>query len=176
MLFTFGNNDVYSLTVSNIVKKGHRMYYSLSEIFAIGIGPSSSHTVGPMKAACRFVKNLDKKIHDVASVDTYLYGSLALTGKGHGTDRVIEKTLAPASVEVLFDLTQANIPHPNTMDIIGFKNNVQIASSRVISIGGGSILFENETLTDEADVYREHTFCDIAEYCKSNSIPKGASL
>jgi L-serine dehydratase len=85
MVFTFANNGVYSPFGLNIVKKGCKMYYSLSEIFAIGIGPSSSHTVGPMKAACRFVKNLDKKIQDVASVDTYLYGSLALTGVGHGT-------------------------------------------------------------------------------------------
>lgn len=61
------------------------MYYSLSEIFSIGIGPSSSHTVGPMKAASRFVKGLDKKIFDVTEVNVYLYGSLALTGVGHGT-------------------------------------------------------------------------------------------
>lgn len=61
------------------------MYYSLSEIFAIGIGPSSSHTVGPMKAAKRFVDNIGTEINKVADVKIYLYGSLALTGIGHGT-------------------------------------------------------------------------------------------
>lgn len=61
------------------------MYYSLAEIFDIGIGPSSSHTVGPMKAAKRFVDNLKNKIEDVVDVRIYLYGSLALTGIGHGT-------------------------------------------------------------------------------------------
>lgn len=63
------------------------MYYSLFEIFAIGIGPSSSHTVGPMKAAKRFVDNLREqgKLNSVSSVKVYLYGSLALTGVGHGT-------------------------------------------------------------------------------------------
>ncbi len=61
------------------------MYYSLSEIFAIGIGPSSSHTVGPMKAAKRFVDNLGTDISRVADLKVYLYGSLALTGIGHGT-------------------------------------------------------------------------------------------
>ncbi|MCM1324472.1 MAG: L-serine ammonia-lyase [Acetobacter sp.] len=61
------------------------MYYSLAEIFAIGIGPSSSHTVGPMKAAKRFVDNLGKNINLVKKVKVYLYGSLALTGIGHGT-------------------------------------------------------------------------------------------
>lgn len=61
------------------------MYYSLSEIFAIGIGPSSSHTVGPMKAANRFVRNLKNNINNVEKVNVFLYGSLALTGVGHGT-------------------------------------------------------------------------------------------
>ena len=61
------------------------MYYSLSEIFAIGIGPSSSHTVGPMKAAKRFVDELGDKVLNVSELKIYLYGSLALTGIGHGT-------------------------------------------------------------------------------------------
>ena len=63
------------------------MYYSLFEIFSIGIGPSSSHTVGPMKAAKRFVENLatQKKLSSLARIRTTLYGSLALTGIGHGT-------------------------------------------------------------------------------------------
>ena len=63
------------------------MYYSLFEIFAVGIGPSSSHTVGPMKAAKRFTDNLKEqgKLSKVSSVKVYLYGSLALTGVGHGT-------------------------------------------------------------------------------------------
>lgn len=63
------------------------MYYSLFEIFAIGIGPSSSHTVGPMKAAKRFIDNLiqQNKLSTLATIHTSLYGSLALTGIGHGT-------------------------------------------------------------------------------------------
>ncbi len=63
------------------------MYYSLFEIFSVGIGPSSSHTVGPMRAADRYVENLEKQgiLEKVASIKVYLYGSLALTGEGHGT-------------------------------------------------------------------------------------------
>ena len=63
------------------------MYYSLFEIFSIGIGPSSSHTVGPMKAAARFIENLRTagKLAKVERLKTSLYGSLALTGIGHGT-------------------------------------------------------------------------------------------
>jgi L-serine dehydratase len=67
------------------------MNTSIFEIFKIGIGPSSSHTVGPMRAARDFIANLDRagKLSGVARVVTDLYGSLALTGKGHGTDRAL---------------------------------------------------------------------------------------
>jgi len=64
---------------------------SLFELFKIGIGPSSSHTVGPMRAALRFTQSLDTagQLANTAHVVVDLYGSLALTGHGHGTDRAI---------------------------------------------------------------------------------------
>ena len=67
------------------------MKTSIFEIFKIGIGPSSSHTVGPMRAAREFVKTLDKeaRLYQVARLKAELYGSLALTGRGHATDRAI---------------------------------------------------------------------------------------
>ncbi|MBR4105924.1 MAG: L-serine ammonia-lyase [Alphaproteobacteria bacterium] len=67
------------------------MHYCLKEIFAIGIGPSSSHTVGPMRAAKRFVENIKRydSIDQVTSIKVDLYGSLALTGIGHGTLKAI---------------------------------------------------------------------------------------
>ncbi|HKO20461.1 MAG TPA: serine dehydratase beta chain, partial [Acidobacteriaceae bacterium] len=65
------------------------MNTSVFELFKIGIGPSSSHTVGPMRAALRFVEELNASgvVERTARVTVDLYGSLALTGKGHGTDR-----------------------------------------------------------------------------------------
>ncbi len=67
------------------------MKTSIFDIFKVGIGPSSSHTVGPMRAAARFVSQLqsENRVQDVARVIAELYGSLALTGIGHGTDRAI---------------------------------------------------------------------------------------
>ena len=67
------------------------MNTSLFELFKIGIGPSSSHTVGPMRAALRFARSLDAAglLSRTGSVHVDLYGSLALTGLGHGTDRAI---------------------------------------------------------------------------------------
>ena len=67
------------------------MTVSIFELFKIGIGPSSSHTVGPMKAARLFLKNAVEEQHfdDASAVMVELYGSLALTGVGHGTDKAI---------------------------------------------------------------------------------------
>jgi L-serine dehydratase len=83
---------------------------SLFELFKIGIGPSSSHTVGPMRAALRFARELTSKnlLDQTAKVTVDLYGSLALTGVGHGTDRAIllgllgeaPDTVDPATVDV----------------------------------------------------------------------------
>ena len=80
------------------------MNTSLFELFKIGIGPSSSHTVGPMRAALRFVRELATKnlLERTERINVDLYGSLALTGIGHGTDRAILLGLlgeAPDSVD-----------------------------------------------------------------------------
>ena len=67
------------------------MALSVFDLFKIGIGPSSSHTVGPMKAAAMFARRLEKagQISQVARIEARLYGSLGATGKGHGTDTAI---------------------------------------------------------------------------------------
>ncbi len=77
------------------------MYFALKEIFAIGIGPSSSHTVGPMKAAKRYINNLIQAnlLDKVDSLRVDLYGSLALTGLGHGTLKAIVYGLMGFSAE-----------------------------------------------------------------------------
>jgi L-serine dehydratase len=89
------------------------MNTSLFELFKIGIGPSSSHTVGPMRAALRFVRTLDEsgKLDTTAAVTVDLYGSLALTGIGHCTDRAIllgllgeaPDSVDPAKIDALID-------------------------------------------------------------------------
>ena len=80
------------------------MSLSVFDIFKVGIGPSSSHTMGPMRAACEFVASLkrDGLLDATQQVAVRLYGSLALTGLGHGTDRAILAGLEgglPESVE-----------------------------------------------------------------------------
>lgn len=79
------------------------MYYSFFEIFSIGVGPSSSHTVGPMRAAKRFIENLKTKgvFEQVVRIETTLYGSLALTGEGHGTVKAIVYGLMSLEAEAI---------------------------------------------------------------------------
>lgn len=86
---------------------------SLKELYRIGRGPSSSHTIGPERAA-RIMKARYPAAEKFAVT---LYGSLALTGKGHGTDAVLKKTFEPAACEVIFDGKTPTPVHPNTLDI-----------------------------------------------------------
>lgn len=90
------------------------MYYSFFEIFSIGVGPSSSHTVGPMRAAKRWLDNLRKEnlFEKVAKVEVTLYGSLALTGFGHGTVKAIVYGLMGLEAEAI----DPEIPYVNAVE------------------------------------------------------------
>ncbi len=147
-------------------KKTPRGMKSLRELYKIGCGPSSSHTMGPEKACKEFMA----RYPGADRFGAILYGSLAKTGRGHCTDRVIEKTLSPYPCTVEFREGERDIPHPNTLDLIAYRGEEELGRSRAMSIGGGSILFENQTRTDTHDVYREHTFAQIAAECKARSI------
>ena len=83
---------------------------SLNQLYRIGCGPSSSHTMGPEKA-CILFKEKNKNADKFKAI---LYGSLAKTGKGHCTDSVIINTLAPIPCEVEFDYLKNDIEHPST--------------------------------------------------------------
>ena len=135
---------------------------SLNQLYRIGRGPSSSHTMGPEKA-CVLFKN---KNPDADEFKAILYGSLAKTGKGHCTDTVIESTLAPTHCKVEFDYLKTDIDHPNTMELYAYKNGEQIDFIRVFSVGGGRIEFEGSSSAKEPIVYNLSTFAEIKAYCK----------
>ena len=119
---------------------------SLKELYRIGTGPSSSHTMGPERAAKRFK---EKNLHADAFLVT-LYGSLAKTGPGHLTDEILVKTFAPRPVEIRFDFTDKPLPHPNTMELCALQDGKVIDTQRVISVGGGKIETEGEAEETEA--------------------------
>lgn len=140
---------------------------SIREIYKIGKGPSSSHTMGPEKAA----KLIKAENPEADSFVVTLYGSLSATGTGHGTDRVVIDTLAPLPVEVVFcETPDFELPHPNTMDLSARKNGKEIGFLRVMSIGGGDIRIDGRESYQPPEVYKEKNFAEIAAYCKKKNI------
>ena len=134
---------------------------SLRELYKIGRGPSSSHTIGPERACLRF-----KGEHPAESYKAILYGSLSKTGKGHGTDYVIKQTFLPKSCEVEFDFDTECTVHPNTMDLIAISGGKEVSKQRFYSVGGGSIIADGETLAKREMIYPLDTFKDSAQYCR----------
>ena len=141
---------------------------SLTNLYRIGRGPSSSHTIGPERAALYF----KQKNPDAEGFSVTLYGSLAKTGKGHMTDAVLRQTLAPVPSEIVFDFEtdENSFYHPNAMDMRAFKNGEETDKIRVYSIGGGEIAVEGTDYVAPPEVYYEESFDEIAEYCREHDI------
>ena len=139
---------------------------SIKELYKIGNGPSSSHTMGPKKAALL----LKEKYPTADLYKIILYGSLAFTGKGHLTDKIILEALKPSNVEIIFNKEIKELKHPNTMDLIALKNEEELGKFRAYSIGGGSIQIEGEDFQEEQDIYDFTTYTDIKNNCKEKNI------
>lgn len=137
---------------------------TIKSVYKIGNGPSSSHTVGPFHAAQIF----GSRNPDADRFRVTLFGSLAFTGEGHGTGKAIQSAL-PGS-EVIFNRDQTDLPHPNTMLFEAFKGDNLIGSNRIFSIGGGSIRIEGEASDEEIEVYPQHNFAEIIQFCKARSL------
>ena len=141
---------------------------SIKEIFRIGKGPSSSHTMGPQKAA----KIFTERHQDASSFQVILYGSLAATGKGHMTDIAIEEVMRPtAPVEIIWQ-PQTVLPfHPNGMKFIALDiDEKPLDEWTVYSIGGGA-LSEGKGISDyftTQEVYPLNSLHDIMRWCNDN--------
>ena len=139
---------------------------SIKDVFKIGKGPSSSHTMGPAAAMERYVNEHPEAV----AYEVILYGSLAKTGKGHGTDVAIEQT-SPKLVKIIYDEETTALPHENTMDIFSINEvGVRQFKERYMSIGGGDIVKEGEKISIVEDIYPESSFEQIAEYCLKEGI------
>ena len=141
---------------------------SIRQIYKIGKGPSSSHTMGPASAAEHFKAEYPQ----ADSFQVILYGSLSKTGVGHGTDRVIRQVLSPLPADIIFSKEVLENAHPNTLDLIAFKDGQELGRLRVESIGGGDIRVPGQTLLDPPEVYPENSFAEIADFCKWRYIHK----
>ena len=139
---------------------------SIRDIYKIGKGPSSSHTMGPAKAMSIFLSEHP----DADSYEVTLYGSLADTGRGHGTDKAMV-SLTDKPVNIVFNTTDRDLPHENTLDLVAFKDGKQDGEvMRVMSVGGGDIKIEGRAPLTSENVYPERTFSAIAEICKHQGI------
>ena len=138
---------------------------SIKDIYKIGKGPSSSHTMGPARAAELF----KSENPDADSFKVILYGSLAKTGMGHGTDRAIKECLAPIECDVELNTDETvQLKHPNTLDLIAIKDGKEVNQIRVRSIGGGDIVIEGRpksSLLGE-ETYMENSFAEIKQFCE----------
>ena len=139
---------------------------SLRYLYRIGYGPSSSHTMGPIVAAKRFLKN----VPDADKIKVVLYGSLAKTGKGHRTDHALINVIGEDRCEIVFDYEEVISEHPNTLDFIAYKNGEQIKRKRYFSIGGGEVLAEGEEKHEHPHIYPHKSFTEISKYCREKDI------
>ena len=141
---------------------------SIRDIYKIGVGPSSSHTMGPERAAELFLK----KHPDADHFRVILYGSLSKTGVGHGTDRVLLHTLGEDRTKIVFSKEEWPGMHPNTMDFSAFAGDLEIGTMRVESIGGGDIRIPGQSHLDSPEVYPENSFAEISDFCHWRYIDK----
>lgn len=137
--------------------------HSIKNIFVIGNGPSSSHTMGP-SFACEYIL---KKYQNIKRIDVFIYGTLALTGKGHLTDVVIDAKLKDVPHQITFDL-RTPVAHPNTMLFKTFYDDSS-AVDEIISLGGGSLLINGQR-KEKKEVYKLSTLKDILKYCEKKQI------
>ena len=141
---------------------------SLRELYRIGKGPSSSHTMGPQRAAQLFLQ----RCGNASLYEVTLYGSLAATGKGHMTDVAIEEVIHPHHAVNIIWKPQVFLPfHPNGMKFVGKDLNGDIIDEwTVYSIGGGALSdgTEGHVELGAADVYDLNKLADIQKWCYDN--------
>lgn len=138
---------------------------SLKQLYKIGYGPSSSHTLAPATACQLYKETYPQTDH----LRVELYGSLSLTGKGHFTDYIIKKTFEPWACEVQFKLDWKEV-FPNGFYIYGFDQQSNLIQRwTVFSLGGGSIRILERAETEQREPYLEKNMTEIMELCQKNN-------
>lgn len=133
---------------------------SIRQVFYVGHGPSSSHTIGPYNAT----KYVLEKYNNIKDIKVTLFGSLASTGRGHLTDYAIKLLLKDIPHTIVFNPRKL-VRHPNTML---FEINLLDDSKKkevIVSIGGGVIKVHGEKKSDEKELYPHQTLSEIIAYC-----------
>lgn len=138
---------------------------SVKEIYKIGRGPSSSHTMGPFKAVSNFVEHHP----EAKSLRVTLYGSLSATGKGHLTDRAVIDAFHGGDVEIIWE--KENLPfHPNGMEVASVDSDGNVSDKwTYYSVGGGDIVCIEHPIEaeDDGEVYQMNTMKEVLDWCNS---------
>ena len=135
---------------------------SIKEIYRIGLGPSSSHTMGPSKAAQLY----RRKHPNAKSFRVTLYGSLALTGKGHLTDFGLINELKPAKVDIVWKKDEVKAFHPNALEFEVTDDNSDSDKWLVFSVGGGKIVDDENKNLEPKLIYKQSNMQDVLNYYK----------
>lgn len=139
---------------------------SLKYLYRIGRGPSSSHTMGPLAAAIRFLEENP----DYDGYKAVLYGSLAKTGIGHMTDSILKEAFGDKKFEIEFDEQTPAEYHPNMMDLMAISGADIAVRTRYYSIGGGEVVKEGENIAEKGELYPLNSFTEISKYCRQHDI------
>lgn len=140
---------------------------SIKELFRIGVGPSSSHTMGPRLAAEKFLA----KHPEATTFSVTLYGSLAATGKGHLTDKALLEILEAGGhkADIIWRPDIFLPHHPNGMTFRSFDTTGQETDVwTVYSVGGGAIEEEGRGIAQGPDIYDKNSMTEIMDYCESS--------
>ena len=134
---------------------------SLRELYKIGCGPSSSHTMGPHMAAEQF----NRRWPQASAFRVTLYGSLAATGKGHLTDFTLREAFYPKPVDVVFDMQTRIKKHPNALKFQALDQAGHIMDSYMVySIGGGAIRDDENFGKQVNNIYPHKSMNEILQY------------
>ncbi len=140
---------------------------SLKYLYRYGMGPSSSHTIGPNNAAKRF----RSKTPEAKSYRVTLYGSLSLTGKGHLTDRAIITAFSPIPCKIIWCNTELPF-HPNGMKLEALDSDDRTLQGwTVFSIGGGELRDDNDSSSEHAHIYEQKSMKDVLAWVNNSGKP-----
>jgi len=140
---------------------------SLRELFRIGYGPSSSHTMGPRAAAEQYKLRHPEAVRFCVT----LYGSLAATGKGHLTDMAIKEVLGEHRTHIIWRPDVFLPFHPNGMKFeVEHSDGIVSDAWTVYSVGGGALAEENDEATTSHEVYELDHLNDIMDWCAQRGV------
>ncbi|MBR6523850.1 MAG: L-serine ammonia-lyase, iron-sulfur-dependent, subunit alpha [Clostridia bacterium] len=143
-----------------------RKMRSIRQIYKVGSGPSSIHTMGTEKI-CRIFKEINSPADKFKVI---LYGSLAHTGIAHGIHNIIKKAFHPAEVNVVLDGINGELKYPDAMELFAYENGELLDRRFAYSFGGGEIRIEGHALEENRGFYPLNTCREIVEYCKEKDI------